>query len=181
VQSDILELETRRNIFQLIADFPGLHMREIQRKLDLSIALAEYHLRFLENSGIVTSITEEGYKRYYAKAEEGEEFGFKIGFPERKILGLLRQRIPLQVTLYLLNKKQATNIEISKSLGISPSKLSFHIKKLVRTGIVRKLKRSEGKGYTIEERERILRLLLTHRPSQDMLDEFSDLWESLRL
>jgi predicted transcriptional regulator len=181
MSDDILELETRRRIFQLVSSFPGLHMREIQRKLKLSIALAEYHLIFLEKANLITSISEGGYKRFYVKEEDGRAPGMVIGHPERKILGLLRQRIPLQITLFLLGRKQATHSDISKSLEVSPSKLSFHLKKLLRSGVVRKLERDEGKGYAIADGNRIFRLLLTHKPAQDMLDEFSDLWDNISL
>jgi hypothetical protein len=37
----------------------------------------------------------------------------------------------------------------------------------------------EGKGYIIEDERMMYRLLLAFKPSQDMLIEFADLWESL--
>jgi predicted transcriptional regulator len=179
MSKDVLELETRREIFDLIKSIPGLHMREISRKLDMSIALAEYHLNYLEETEVISAITEGGYKRYYTKDIEGEDTGPDIGYSDRKVLGVLRQKIPLQITLFLLNNKQASLTGLSEELKMSPSKLSFHIKKLLKSGIVRKLKRAEGKGYVMEDERRILRLLIVNKPPKDMLEEFSELWDGL--
>ena len=156
-------------------------MREIHRQLDMPIALVEYHLNYLEKAEIILSMVEDGYKRYYVQPGKGVDAGPGIGYPERKILGVLRQEIPLQITLFLLNNNQAAHTEIASHLKISPSKLSYHLKKLLRLNVIKKLGRTDGKGYVIENEKEILRLLTTHKPPQDMLDEFSDLWESLDL
>lgn len=176
---DLLELETRRDIYDLVRREPGLHMRELQRRLDLSIALTEYHLRQLERSGLVTSILEEGYKRFYpTTGADGGELK-ALGGDERRMIGLFRQSIPLRITLYLLNEEPATNSQIADSLGVSRSRLSFHLNKMLRQNVIRKLTRSEGRGYALVDHNRTLKLLIAHRPSADLLDECSDLWDSL--
>ncbi len=181
MRDEVLELETRRDIYEFIMKYPGLHMREIHRQLDMPIALAEYHLNYLEKADIIQSMEEDGYKRYYVRSVSGKDTGPEIGYPERKILGVLRQGIPLQITLFLLDNGQVTHTKIASHLKISPSKLSYHLKKLLKLNVIRKLDRADGKGYVIENERYILRLLTAHKPSQDMLDEFSDLWESLDL
>jgi predicted transcriptional regulator len=175
----LLELETRRDIYDLVRTEPGLHMRELQRRLDLSIALTEYHLRQLEDSGLVVSITEEGYKRFYpTTGVDGGELR-SLGGDERRMLGLFRQSIPLRIALFLLNDEPATNSQIADSLGVSRSRLSFHLNKMLRQSVIKKLTRSEGKGYVLVDRDRTLKLLIAYRPSRDLLDECADLWDSL--
>ncbi len=175
----LLELETRRDIYDLVVREPGIHMRELQRRLDLSIALTEYHLRQLEESGLVSSITEEGYKRFYpTTGADGGDLR-TLGSVERRMLGLFRQSIPLRITLFLLNDEPATNSRMADGLGISRSRLSFHLNKMLRQNVIRKLTRSEGKGYALVDRRRTLKLLIAHRPSPDLLDECADLWDSL--
>jgi predicted transcriptional regulator len=181
MSDDVLELETRREIYDLVRRMPGLHMREIQRQMDMSIALTEYHLHQLERAGLVTSITEEGYRRYYpARAERGGTVAGLSG-DDRRMVAVLRQPIPLMATLFLMGRESATHTEIGESLDVSPSKLSFHMKKLVRTGLVRRLPRSEGRGYAVIDRDRVLRLLIAYRPTPDLLDEVQELWEALDL
>jgi len=181
MSTEALELEVRKEIYDLVAAFPGLHMREIQRKLNLSISHAEYHLNFLEDAGVLTTIEDGHYKRYYISNEDIKDFWKKLGYSDKKIIGLLRQKIPLQIVLILLKQNKASHGEISKALGMSSSKMSFHLKKLVKYGLIKKLARSEGKGYTIADEKKVIRLLITHEPPKDMLDELSDLWDSLDL
>lgn len=176
MDDEVLELETRQDIYDLIEKFPGLHMREIQRKLEIPIALAEYHLNIMEKAEVVSAIKEGGYKRYYAASERA-----RIGYGQRKQIGVLRQKIPLQITLYLLKHKTAIPTDLSHALNIKPSKLSFHLKKLRKMNLIRKLKSVEGKGYVLVDEKLVHRLLLTYKPPMDMLEEFSDLWEDLDL
>lgn len=179
MSDEILELDTRRDLYELIMKYPGLHMREIHRQLDMPIALVEYHLNFMEKSEVVQSIEEGGYRRYYVHSDREKDITARIGHPERMILGLLRQEIPLKIILFLLNNKQASHTVIASHLNISPSKLSYHLNKLLKYNIIKKLGRPDGKGYIIENEKDILRLLMTHKPPHDMLDEFSELWEGL--
>ena len=176
---ELLELETRREIYDLVRRVPGLHMREIQRQLDLSIALTECHLRQLEEAGLLVSILEEGYKRYYpTTGADGGELK-ALGAEERRMIGLFRQSIPLRITLFLLSRDVATQSEIADRLGISRSRLSFHLNKLLRQGVVRKLSRREGRGYSLVDRNKTFRLIIAYRPSPDLLDECAELWDSL--
>src|SRR5213076_93205 len=44
---DILAVETRKDLYDFVRRNPGFHLREVSRALNLSITLADYHLRFL--------------------------------------------------------------------------------------------------------------------------------------
>jgi predicted transcriptional regulator len=179
--ADALELGVRKEIYDLVEKFPGLHMREIQRKLKLTISVVEYHLNYLEISELLTSIEDENYRRYFIADEKMIEFWLKLGYNDKKVLGLLRQKIPLNIVLFLLKNRSAQHGELSKALEITPSKLSFHLNKLKKYNIIRKLEREEGKGYGVVDEMKIVRLLITNEPPKDMLDELSELWDSLDL
>jgi predicted transcriptional regulator len=66
---DILELETRRNIFDLLKKNPGLHLSKIAQTLKLRVSLVEYHLTYLEKHGLLISDIHTGYKRYIIAGE----------------------------------------------------------------------------------------------------------------
>ncbi|MHA2143122.1 MAG: ArsR family transcriptional regulator, partial [Candidatus Thorarchaeota archaeon] len=142
--------------------------------MNLDVALVDYHLYIMEKADIVKSQKEGGYKRYYVSPSKSG-----LDSEQRRILGVLRQKIPLQITLYILKEKQATHTKISNDLDIKPSRLSFHLKKMRKLGIVKKLQPGEGKGYVVEDEALVIRLLLRYKPPQDMLDEFTDLWDDL--
>jgi len=93
-KDDILKLETRRDIYNVILKNPGLHLREILRITNLPTGSLQYHLKYLEKYGLITSIANKKYIRYYIKD--------KVSHKEKKILNFLRQEIPRRIILMLL-------------------------------------------------------------------------------
>ena len=55
----------RRRILLAVEEYPGLHLRAIQRRLSTSAMLAEYHLNVLEKLGLITSNLERGYRCFF--------------------------------------------------------------------------------------------------------------------
>jgi len=167
---DILELNTRRKIYNIVAKNPGLHLSRIAEILNMRISLAEYHLVYLEKNQVVVTVKEPGYSRYYIKGEVGTE--------NKKILALLRQEIPLKIVLFLLNNINSQHRDILKNIDVAPSTLSYHLRKLMKNGIVAVQTYGEGKGYSIVNREIIVRLLLKYKP-YNLFESFKDVWVDL--
>ena len=128
IKNDILELKTRRRIHSYIVKYPGLHFRELMRKLNLPNGTLRYHLKYLEKRGLITTKSEGGYARYYIINN--------IGNDQKKIFHLLRQEVPRNIILYLLSQSCASQIELSKSLEKHPKTLEFHLKKLLNRDII---------------------------------------------
>ena len=170
--NEILELETRRKIYNLIARNPGLHFSKIADMLSLRLSLAEYHLLYLEKNKIVISVKEKGYKRYYME-------GSKIGVEDKKILSLLRQEIPLRVVLFLLKHANSKHRDILKSLDCAPSTLSYHLKKLVKNGIIAiNDEHKDENGYSIVNANEIVKIIVSYKPYA-VLESFKDIWGDL--
>lgn len=168
-----IEVENRKEIYQVIEEFPGLHMREIKRRADMSMNLVRYHLGQLKKYEVIEEIEEDEYKRYYPK--EGER---RVDFEDKRYLALLREEIPLNVVVYLLSRGEpASHGEIKEGLDIAASTLSYHLKKMREKGLLTK----EGRAYWISEPEEVSNLLVKYEPPKDIIDEFIDLWESLSL
>ena len=49
-RSEILNLENRRKIYNYIRDNPGLHLRELSRRLNIAYYNLDYHIRYLKLS-----------------------------------------------------------------------------------------------------------------------------------
>jgi len=124
----ILELETRREIYNCIERYPGLHTREISRMIDLPFSTLRYHLHFLEKRELIRGKTDGRYARYYAS--------FKIGRKEKQVLNLLRQKTPSFIILFLFTSVYASQSEISQDLQKHPTTIKFHLKKLLKLGII---------------------------------------------
>lgn len=180
-ESELLELETRRTIYNLVLTQPGLHLREIQRRLSLHVNLVEYHLHHLLANELVARVEEGGYTRYYPTQAPGTGGDIdRLTSHEKRVLGLLRQPMPLRIIVYLLATGHAQHKDVCDHLGCAPSTLTYHMKKLVRLGIVEQRTAGKGKGYSLPDRREVARLLMLYRPAPfDQVDAFTELWLDL--
>ena len=167
---DVLELETRRRIFDLVQKNPGLHLSRIAEILGMRTSLVEYHLLYLEKNELILSTKESGYSRYFSKGS--------IGVDDKKIIAVLRQDVPLKIVLFLLKSSRSQHKEILENVDVSPSTLSYHLKKLQNNGIISVQTFGEERGYFITDREGILRLLIKYKP-YNLIDSFKDIWIDL--
>jgi predicted transcriptional regulator len=169
----VLDLEMRRRLFATVQAYPGLHVRELARQLDTSMALVEYHLALLHQNGLVAYERTEGFLRVFPAPAEGRRFTPT----ERQRLGLLRAKVPLRITLFLLDREAPTSHKsICEGLGMGKSALSFHLRKLEAAGVVRK---TPDGSFEPADRTRLQALLLENQPTPDIKQEFADLWLSL--
>jgi predicted transcriptional regulator len=170
--SGLLDLEMRRRLYALVQAYPGLHIREAARQLDTSIALVEYHVAILRENHLVREERDDRYVRLFASPR-----GDGPSEAERRVLRVLRERLPLRITLALLDRDgPAQHKTLCEELGLGKSKLSFHLRKLEEAGVVRK--DADGR-FLVAQRSRILALLLSYQPTPDLREEFADVWLSL--
>jgi len=172
MSDDVLELETRRKIYDLIAKNPGLHLSKIAELLGMRISLVEYHLFYLEKNELLVPVDEAGYNRYYVKGE--------IGTADKKALALLRQNFPLRIVILLLKCDSSQHKELLQNLDCAPSTLSYHLKKLVKCGIVSVQSYGEEKGYSIVDKPMVTRLLVKYKP-YSLIESFKDVWVDLKV
>jgi predicted transcriptional regulator len=138
---DPLLLENRKRLYECVRGNPGLHFREIQRRVSMPIGVLDYHLNYLVQRGLVTVTKQEGFSRYYP--------GGQIGADKMRILACLRQELPRGIILYLLRSPGATHGQLLENFTISGGTLSYHIKKLVSRGAVRVEKKGRESHLTV--------------------------------
>jgi len=63
-KEEILENERRRNIYAIIEANPGIHLRELQRVLNMPLATLEYHLSYMARKKIIFREKIGHYMRY---------------------------------------------------------------------------------------------------------------------
>jgi predicted transcriptional regulator len=175
--SDVLELETRRSIFDIVQDNPGLHMREIARRCELKLSLVEYHIRTLVNNDLLVSVKEDGYRRFYIS---GDVKNGRIGLSlkQKRMLHVLRQVVPLNVIAILLEKRMCQHKEILGELDISASTLSYHLSKMRGVGIVEKVRTPNDKGFKLVKAGEVLWLLMMGKIEiPTVVDGFITTWD----
>lgn len=166
----ILDVDTRRTIFEVIVSEPGLHLRGLSRRLKMKPSLVEYHVRELLINGLINEAREDGYRRFYPG--ENPSIGSR-GFSSRHrtILHFLRQEVPLRIILAMLESGGSTHKEMLKEVRVSPSTLSYHIDRLRRAGIVERYRDEWGKGLRLKEPKEVLWLVVRGRfQGRDVVD-----------
>ena len=165
-----MALSPRDKIFSTIIQNPGLHFREIQRRVDIATGALQYHVDYLKKKHLIYEKKEGKFSRFYAHQEE------KI---DEKLMNLLRQDQVRQIVLFLLTKRRATIKTIVKEMNVSASTTKFHLKKLLGAEVVIE-KEQQGKTfYSLKEKESIMVLLINYKESfiDALVDSFVDIWE----
>jgi predicted transcriptional regulator len=168
---NIQALEVRQQIYEFIHRYPGLHFREIQRRLGIAVGTLQYHLRNLEQEKLIIGRKDGEYTRYYIVGIVTER--------DRFLLQFLRQRPVRHAFILLLEAKKANHKQISLKIGLSPATTSWYLSKLVDAGLVAKKKSGREVFYQLVEPKEISRVLLTYRASflDEVVDRFVAIFE----
>lgn len=169
----------RRRVFALIERYPGLHQREIARRLETTPHAAEHHLRHLVRSGLVARQEEGGYVRYYVRVHAPDARPKSVGTEDRRRLAVLRQARPLQVVAHLLTRDQMAMGELAQAVGLSPGTLTHHVAKLEKAGIVARVVQGRQRFARLVDRDDTVRLLLAHEPPADLVAGFEEIWDEV--
>ncbi len=169
---DILDLEVRRRIFELIKSNPGIHLSKIASLLGMRVSHVEYHVAFLQKHEMIRDEKISGLKRFYLCGQ--------IGSSDKKLLFVLRQKSLLEIVLFVLKNGPCQHKDILAEIDLSASTLSYHLKKLVKKGVLRHETRDDMSGYVVVERDALMRVLIRYRPF-DLFEGFSDVWKDFEV
>ena len=139
-RSEILNLETRRKIFNYIKDNPGLHLREIARNLNLTFFNLNYHVNYLEKLDMISIKKDNFYTRVYPK----EKFGVK----EKEIMNFIRRKTPRNILMCVVAYPAITQNEIAKNLEKHPTTIKYHLEKLIELDVIEKAEIKDGLAIT---------------------------------
>lgn len=177
---EILAVRARKGVYDFVRANPGYHLREIARASNLSITLADYHLRFLEKHELVTSAMDGEYKRFYPRYALGDaDARPALTDRQKACLGFLRQPVPLRVVSFLMGREAAQHKEILEQVPVSASTLTHHLKKLVAGGV---LTRDPDQRYRVSDGKDVARLMVSYElATPDQVDTFVRVWGEFRL
>lgn len=169
-KEEALELDSRRAIFKAIESNPGIHFRELKRKMDYSVGTLQYHVRYLKEARLIEEEAGD-YTRYYPRREFREV--------EKKVLDALRRKYTRRALIYLLTYPGSTHGDLVEALGKAPSTISWHLNKLKEEDLLDE-KREGGKtGYYVKEPDKLKALYITYSKSfvDKLVDNMVDLWD----
>ncbi len=164
-----IELETRRRIYDYVVANPGTHLRGIKDELDMPMGQLEYHLHYLEQRGILDSKEDRYYKRF---------FPHEMSATDRRVLAAIRQEKPRQIVLIVLQEPGVDHKAIQKEMSIGASSLSFYMKDLIEKEVIEKRREGRRSLYQMRDPDRVVKLLITYRPSflDKLVDRFLETW-----
>jgi predicted transcriptional regulator len=164
-----MDIEPKRAIFSAVRECPGVHFRELQRLLGMPVGQLEYHLRALDEEGLIKSTDDRYYKRYFAS---------EVDARDKPLLGALRQENPRRIVLHLMLNPGTGHGDLSIACNLALSSLSFYLNDLVSKGIIIRLKDGRAAHFSVAEPERVSRALITYRRSflDKLVDRFISIW-----
>lgn len=180
-RDDLLELDARRRLFETVQNYPGLHLRELARRVEMNPNHAKYHLLYLEKHGVVSSRKQDGYWTFYPKEQGSVGMRDSIGTQDKQVLALLRRPVPLHVTVVLLDREEASLSELCEAVDSSPSTLHYHMGKMEKSGLVESRREGRERRFHLVDQERVLQLLMQYRPPDELVQGFLEAWEDLEL
>ena len=176
-----LELQTRRDIYNYVLRFPGSHLTDISKKLLLRKNNVDYHLKILEKNGLVEKCSDETYDRYFPTKLEGKKAEKVITLLDRHLPYENQERLRLLYDTYIPGRKEKEIInlmkrpalnkiiavlffddysltQISKILNKHWTTVSYHLKKIKRTGIIEEVIINNEKKYRLKDKDLIIKI-----------------------
>jgi predicted transcriptional regulator len=126
--TNILDLENRRRIYNCILKNPGLHQRNLSKKLRVPFSTLYYHLRYLKKLDLIIEKKIGRYSRYYTKNT--------IGRGDKEFLNIIRQYIPRNIIVFICIYYVASQKELSIDLDKHHTTIKVHLKKLLDMDII---------------------------------------------
>ncbi len=167
-----IALGTRKKIFGLVEANPGLHFREIQRRLGIATGALQYHLDYLMKHHYLKTQRQGKFLRYYnARVPE-------LG-ARQPLMNALRQDSLRKILLFLVSKRHATTPRIAAAVGLSTSTVSWHLKKLLENGLVSRKTLKGASVYLVRDKRAVGDMVKNYRASfiDALVDNFVNLWD----
>jgi len=167
----VLELEARRRIYDAVVQSPGLHFRELQRRMGSAYGALQYHIEFLVRHGLIVEEKGREYSRYFPA-------NFR-NIRERELMSLLRQESIRRVLLLLLENPSSRNKDLVEALGLSASTISWHLGRLLQAGAVVSERKDGEAVFSVSEPDAVTRLLVSYKASflDKIVDRFVEVLE----
>jgi len=127
---NVLDTAVRKNLYEYIDEYPGSHLREIARELNLKPSNAAWHLRKLEQTNLVRSRAIGGKKVFYL-VEGGIE-----SRKEAVAESILRNDNARRIMTYLQKNPGKHLLEIAHALDLNHHTVKWHIKKMYMAELV---------------------------------------------
>ncbi len=130
---DLLAQSRRRRILSEIRRIPGIHYRELQRRIGIGDGDLRYHLESLVRAGSITSAEKLGRVHFFELGFHGRRDVLSLPDLDQKILDFVQ------------TVGEATESDLMSAFGLSHGNASEHLHRLQTEGLVE----SHRTGHTL--------------------------------
>jgi predicted transcriptional regulator len=121
-----------RIVFE-VAENPGIHLRELHRIIGCAMGALQYHLKFLEQEGQVVSLRYGNVRHIFLNEYSSDENVMRL-------TAIARNPTVGQILTECAKNGQTTQAQISRTLEIDKSLISYYISGLLKADILRIVK-----------------------------------------
>ena len=165
-------------LLTFVQRYPGVHLREIRRRLGIPIGTLDYHLYRLGREGLISVRFQGGYKCCYPGTSEVDRAPIPV--PEQVLLALLRQALPRTLLLHLYLEGPTAPVDLGKAINTTPPNLSYFLKRLEAAGVVVREGTGSGRRVRLAEPKHVHQVLLKYPPlPETAVDRFLQFWGEL--
>ena len=161
MEEDLLALPTRRRLYDVVRRSPGIGAREVQRQAGTGWGETVYHLDRLTQAHLLQR-ERAGHQDHY--------FAAVVPLADRGLLRLTRSPSARKLLLALLEEPNRTVPDLTGRTGLSAGRVSVHLSRMMELGMLRTGRSDRFRTFEIEDRTRVIRLLVTYR--EGLADEW---------
>lgn len=140
-RENVLEHPMRQHLLRSIEERPGIHLRELAGAHNTAVTNTQWHLRKLEQAGLVKTQKMQGRRLYYpvqggqaTKAQAVENAALRNPNAER-------------VSQFLAANAGCNQRVLADGLGMNPGTVRWHLRKLESAGLVRSIQEGSQARY----------------------------------
>ncbi|MBP2145926.1 putative transcriptional regulator [Methanofollis sp. W23] len=136
------ETSTRRQILMCISDNPGITVSEIAGATEISRGTVNYHLFRLQRKGLVHRTGQGNTFGYFAYSET-------LNATEEHLLIHLKSQTKKKLISLLMETPDISQSEAAETVKVSRATITWHMKKLIRDGLVESRKEGRTMHYRL--------------------------------
>ena len=172
MEEDLLQLSTRRQLYDTVRRSPGIGAREAQRAAGTGWGETVYHLDRLTAGGLLHR-ERAGHQDHY--------FVATVPLGDRRLIRFARSASARRLLLTLLEAPGATVPDLCERAGLSAGRISVHLRRLLDTGMLETGRKGRLRTFSLADRERVIRLLVTYRESlaDQWVERVLETWSEL--
>ena len=143
-RENALESPQRRKILRFVKRNPGLHFREILRRVPLTRGTLGHHMKTMESLGLLKTVSGRGRVHYFVA-------GAPYSAEEENLITVLRTESLRRIITEIYLNQGAYNEEIAEDVGLSGATVYEHLRYLKDLGVVIAERDGRCVRYTLAE------------------------------